>query len=83
MKIKLAILVATVALAGCSTPQRPPPVDVRLIPNDCSNRHLIENYLTQQAQAPRNTFESEREYVRNRAEIRYRIWGMRYSCNPV
>ena len=83
MKIKLAVVVATVALAGCSTAHRPPPVDVRLIPNDCANRHLIESYLTQQAQAPRATFESEREYDRSRAEIRHRIWGMRYNCSPV
>ena len=76
-------LIAALVLTGCSTAHRPPPVDVRLIPNDCANRHLIENYLTQQAQQPRGTFESEREYDRSRAEVRHRIWGMRYSCSPV
>ena len=80
---KLYSLITALALTGCSTAHRPPPTDVRLIPNDCANRHLIENYLTQQAQQPRSTFETEKDYERSRAEIRHRIWGMRYNCNPV
>lgn len=83
IKSKVLSLSISLALAGCSTAHKPAPIDVRLIPTDCANRHLIENYLIQQAQQPRGTFETEKEYERNRAEIRHRIWGMRYSCNPV
>jgi hypothetical protein len=82
MKINLAVLVTTLAFAGCST-NRSPPVDVRLIPNDCANRTMIINYLDQEAKQPRGTFESERDYERHRAELRQRIWTMRYYCQPV
>lgn len=82
-KIKFTALVFSLILSGCSTSYKPPPVDVRLIPNDCANRHFIENYLTQQAQQPRGTFETEKDYERSRAEVRHRIWGMRYNCSPV
>lgn len=82
-KSKVSALVIALILTGCSSVHRPPPVDVRLIPNDCANRQFIESYLTQQAQQPRSTFETEKDYERSRAEIRHRIWGMRYNCNPV
>ena len=77
----IALMVVT-ALAGCaSTP--PVPLDVSLIPNDCANRQLIINYLESQAQLPRATFESEKDYVRSRSQIRNRIWTVRYHCQPV
>jgi len=82
MKIKIAALISVLVLTGCAT-NRSPPVDVRLIPNDCANRTMIINYLTQEAAQPRGTFESERDYERHRAEIRQRIWVMRYHCQPV
>lgn len=58
-------------------------MDVSLIPNDCANRQLIINYLESQAQQPRATFESEKDYVRSRSQIRHRIWTVRYNCQPV
>ena len=83
MKIKLATaIVVAMCLTGCST-NRSPPVDVRLIPNDCANRTMIINYLDQEAKRPRGTFESENDYERHRGEIRLRIWTMRYYCQPV
>lgn len=82
VKLKLATAVMTMGLVGCaSTP--PPPMDVSLIPNDCANRQLIINYLESQAQMPRATLESEKDYVRSRSQIRNRIWTMRYHCQPV
>jgi hypothetical protein len=77
-------LIAVLALttAGCTT-NRAPPVDVRLVPNDCVNRQLIINYLSEQAALPRGTLESQQDYERTRAEIRQRIWTMRYYCQPV
>lgn len=75
-------LIAAVALTGCAV-KTAPPVDVRLVPNDCANRQLIINYLESQAQQPRATMELERDYERTRSEIRHRIWTMRYHCQPV
>jgi hypothetical protein len=82
MKTKLAAMATVVALVGCST-NRSPPLDVRLIPNDCANRTMIINYLTQEANQPRGAFESERDYERHRADLRQRAWNMRYHCQPV
>jgi hypothetical protein len=80
MKIKLAMVALT--LTGCAV-KTAPPVDVRLVPNDCANRQLIVNYLEQQAQQPRAAFETDRDYERTRSEIRHRIWTLRYYCQPV
>lgn len=82
MKIKLAILVAAVAASGCAV-KTAPPVDVRLVPNDCANRQMIINYLESQARQPRAALESETDYERTRSEIRHRIWTVRYHCQPV
>jgi hypothetical protein len=54
-----------------------------MIPNDCVNQRMIVNYLNQQAQRPRQLLESERDYEIHRAEIRSRIWNVRYHCNLV
>lgn len=70
-------------VTGCATSLPPPPVDVRLIPNDCANRTLIINYLQQLADRSRLTFESERDYETHRLQVRQRIWAMRYHCQPV
>jgi hypothetical protein len=79
---KLATLAMIATLAGCAS-SPPAPIDVSLIPNDCANRQLIINYLESQAQMPRATFESEKDYVRSRSQIRNRIWTVRYHCQPV
>lgn len=75
-------LIAALALTGCAV-KTAPPIDVRLVPNDCANRQLIVNYLTEQAQQPRAAFETDRDYERSRSEIRHRIWALRYHCQPV
>ena len=80
MKIKLAMVALT--LTGCAV-KTAPPVDVRLVPNDCANRQMIVNYLEEQAQQPRAAFETDRDYERTRSEIRHRIWTLRYYCQPV
>ena len=63
-------------LTGCShfSPQVSPPVDVSLIPNDCANQQLIVRWLESQSQGERNE---------HQAQIRARIWHLRYTCNPV
>lgn len=81
--MRTAILISALVLTGCAYHNMTPPVDVRLVPNDCSNQRLIENYLVQQTQRSRNTFESPKDYEDRIAEIRGRIWNLRYHCNPV
>ena len=80
--MKSTIFVIALSLAGCAVHQ-PPPRDVRLIPNDCANRELIIDYLKREAARPRTTFESERDYERDRSQYRQRVWLMRYHCQPV
>lgn len=82
-KIKLVAAIAVLSLSGCAYHNMTPPVDVRLIPNDCLNQQMIVNYLIQQTQRPRQMLETESDYERHRAEIRNRIWNVRYNCNPV
>ena len=76
----IAVLVLTTA--GCAT-NRSPPIQVRMAPNDCANREMIINHLDQHAKQPRGTFETEKQYEYSRAEIRRRIWDVRYNCQPV
>jgi hypothetical protein len=82
-RIQIVSLAMLVSLSGCATPRPQPPVDVRLIPNDCANRVLIINYLQQLADRSKQTFESERDYEIHRSQVRQRIWSMRYHCQPV
>ena len=76
----IAVLVLTTA--GCAT-NRSPPIQVRMAPNDCANRDMIIDYLQREASRPQATFESERQYERDRSQYRQRIWFMRYHCQPV
>lgn len=83
MKLVIAVLAAT-ALSGCGMPiQQTPPISVQVMPTDCANRVTVINWLEKQSQHPRQSFESRENYERNRAEIRHRIWHMRYRCQPV
>jgi hypothetical protein len=72
MKYLLLVLVLT----GCGhfSPKTSPPVDVSLIPNDCANQQRIVRWLESQSQGEWN------EHV---AQIKGRIWNLRYTCNPV
>ena len=81
--ISIGIVALALSVSGCAYHDITPPVDVRMIPNDCVNQRLIVNYLNQQAQRPRQLLESERDYEIHRAEIRSRIWNVRYHCNLV
>ena len=61
-----------VVVAGCANVR--PPVDVTLIPNDCANQQRIVRWLESQSQG---------EWNEHRAQIRARIWHLRYTCNLV
>ena len=62
-------------LAGCSNlrPNVSPPIDVSLIPNDCANQQRIVRWLESQSQG---------EWNEHMAQIRARMWNLRYTCNP-
>ena len=80
---KLLIALLSVAAAGCVSVVQRAPLDVSQIPNDCANRNAIINWLDQYARVPQQTTESKEDYERSRAQIRSRIWSMRYTCQPV
>jgi hypothetical protein len=79
---KLLTVLLTVAVTGCISVPRPP-MDVSMIPNDCANRASIIRWLEQNAQVPQQSGETKEDYERSRAQIRSRIWSMRYTCQPV
>lgn len=81
MKRIISVL-AIAALTACAVHQAPPP-SVQIMPTDCANRVTVIAWLEQQSQHPRQSFESKESYEKTRAEIRHRIWHMRYRCQPV
>jgi hypothetical protein len=82
MRIVLA-LAAALALSGCAAPRSDRmPMSVQVMPNDCANRAAIVNWLTQQASISRHPLESQESYEQAQRQIRYRIWSIRYNCQP-
>lgn len=77
------VLLFSLLVTGCAGPSRRPPAAVMIMPNDCGNRQAIANWLQDQSQIPRQTFETERAYEIDRAQIRQRLWQLRYNCQPV
>jgi hypothetical protein len=80
---KLLIALLAVTLVGCASQPYRPPLDISTIPNDCGNRNSIMAWLERQAAIPQQPMESNEDYTRSRAQIRSRIWGLRYHCQPV
>ena len=80
---KLLMTLLIVASTGCVSVVQRAPLDVSQIPNDCANRNAIIGWLEQNARVPQQTMESKEDYERSRAQIRSRIWSMRYTCQPV
>ena len=81
--MKYVLLLSLSFLVACSTPNRQLPASVAVMPNDCANRQAIANWLQDQAQISRRPFETEQAYETDRAQIRQRLWQLRYSCQPV
>ena len=80
---KLLAALLVVALTGCVSVVQRAPLDVSQVPNDCANRAAIIGWLEQNARVPQQTMESKEDYERSRAQIRSRIWSMRYTGQPV
>jgi hypothetical protein len=80
-----AVAIVTAVLTGCAAPRdltRVPPA-VQIMPNDCANRNMIIQWLSRQAAISKTPFESQEAYDQAQAQIRYRIWNVRYNCQPV
>jgi hypothetical protein len=80
---KFVIGLLTMTVTGCVSVVQRAPMDVSMIPNDCANRASIIRWLEQNAQVPQQNGETKEDYERSRAQIRSRIWNMRYTCQPV
>ena len=81
--MKTILAVALLSLVGCSTYDRHVPASVAVMPTDCANRVAIINWYETQLAVPRQPLQNERAYEDYRAQIRYRIWHLRYRCQPV
>ena len=80
---RVVCLTAVLTLAGCSTYDRHVPASVAVMPTDCANRVAIINWYESQLSVPRQPLQNERDYEDYRAQVRYRIWHLRYHCQPV
>lgn len=79
--MKKVLAITVVMLAGCSTQsyRMLTPYEVSNVPVDCLNRTTIVNYLeTQKNFKP--TTEREHEQVNS---VKYKIWQIRASCQPL
>ena len=84
--MKLIAIVASVALlTACAAPRdlTRVPAAVQIMPNDCANRAMLIQWLSRQAAISKTPFESQEAYDQAQAQIRYRIWNVRYNCQPV
>ena len=70
-------------LTACATFQTDPPASVQAMPLDCVNRVAIQNWYQSQLAVPRQPFQKPADYESSQAQIRYRIWHLRYHCQPV
>jgi hypothetical protein len=80
-----AVAIVTAMLTGCAAPRdlSRVPAAVQIMPNDCANRNMIIQWLSRQAAISKTPFESQEAYDQAQAQIRYRIWNVRYNCQPV
>jgi hypothetical protein len=80
-----AVAIVTAMLAGCASPRdlSRVPAAVQIMPTDCANRVMIIQWLSRQAAISKTPFESQESYDQVQSQIRYRIWNVRYNCQPV
>ena len=81
----IVILTCTVGLLGCAAPRDHVrlPAAVQSMPNDCANRGPLIQWLSRQAAVAKTLFETQESYDQAQAQIRQRIWTVRYNCQPV
>lgn len=78
-----AAVAAPIIVSACAGFEQHPPPSVQAMPLDCVNRVAITNWYQTQLAVPRPAFQSPTAYENNQAQIRYRIWHLRYHCQPV
>ena len=84
--MKLIAIAASVALlTACAAPRdlSRVPASVQIMPNDCANRVMLIQWLSRQAAISKTPFETQEAYDQAQAQIRHRIWTVRYNCQPV
>lgn len=81
----VAIMISAAMLTGCAAPRdlSRVPAAVQIMPTDCANRVMLIQWLSRQAAIARAPFESQESYDQAQAQIRHRIWSVRYNCQPV
>jgi len=81
MWLVIVLLYIAIALAGCSTQsyRMITPAETATIPVDCLNRKAIVEYLDTQKNFKPTT---EREYEQVNS-VKYKIWQIRATCQPV
>ena len=75
-------LLPVLLITGCAMAPRMP-TDVRLMPDDCANRHAIIRWLESVAAAPRHPLEKAEDYENARSAAKVHIWRIRYNCQRV
>lgn len=79
---RIFFILAAIVITGCAAvPQQP--VNVQLIPDDCANQSSITRWLEQSANHPKSVMQSHRDHEQNIANIKARMWHLRYRCNIV
>ena len=81
--MKYLAVISVLFLTACASQNYAPPAAVAAMPNDCANRQAIINWLESQAAMPRAPLQSIQDYEQYRAQIRHRVWTVRYNCQPV
>lgn len=81
----IAIATSVALLTACAAPRdlTRVPASVQIMPTDCANRVMLIQWLSRQAAIARAPFESQESYDQTQAQIRHRIWTVRYNCQPV
>ena len=74
----LASIMTAILVSGCAQVPRQP-IDVRLMPDDCANRHAIIQWLESVVAQTRSRDYPNERYI---SEIKGRIWSLRYRCQP-
>ena len=68
-------------LTGCVSVRAP--MSVQMVPNDCANQTAIVNQLTRELAQLQRTNTHEPDYENAIKAHQWKIWDIRYHCNPV
>ena len=75
------VIVISLLLTGCMSPRAP--MSVQMVPNDCANQTAIVNTLTRELAQLKRSNTHEPDYENAIRAHQWKIWDIRYNCNPV